>query len=362
MSLLVEAMKKAEELQRQADEPASASPQPHLSLYLDAVDADPTVMSAAGPRKHPALSVPFPADGGRGKEGFVASVASPRTGGVLWSVVCAGLLAMLGVVGYFWWQLRAVEPPPLAARPSAPNAPVSDVASAPPVDPPAPPAENPTASAPSPPVCASAGAASAPAETPPRLTRAVVPPADIPLEHAYQSLQSGRDEEARRAYEHVLQSDGKNTDALLGLATLATRRGEVNRAHGYYLRALETDPTDSTARAGALSLGGQDDADTESRLTEALDRQPDSPSLHFALGNLYARQRRWSEAQQAYFEAYVGEPDNPDLIFNLAVSLDHLRQDRLAAQYYRMALSAADTRTAAFDPTRLRARLLELQP
>ncbi|MDR1934259.1 MAG: hypothetical protein LBS49_01460, partial [Candidatus Accumulibacter sp.] len=60
--------------------------------------------------------------------------------------------------------------------------------------------------------------------------------------------------------------------------------------------------------------------------------------------------------------AYAGEPGDPDIIFNLAVSLDHLRQERLAAQYYRLALDAGAARTAAFDKDRVKTRLLELPP
>ena len=101
--------------------------------------------------------------------------------------------------------------------------------------------------------------------------------------------------------------------------------------------------------------------EAESRLKTALSGQPNSPSLLFALGNLYARQQRWSEAQQAYFQAYAGEPDNPDIIFNLAVSLDHLRQGKLAAQYYQMALDAGNNRATAFNRDQVNARLRELR-
>jgi Flp pilus assembly protein TadD len=62
------------------------------------------------------------------------------------------------------------------------------------------------------------------------------------------------------------------------------------------------------------------------------------------------------------FQAYALEPDNADLLFNLAVSLDHLRQHKLAVQYYRMALSAAETRRGAFDRNAAGKRILELQP
>jgi len=186
---------------------------------------------------------------------------------------------------------------------------------------------------------------------------------DATLERAYETLQAGRLDDAHREYEQVLRRDAKNTDALLGLATIAARRGQQEQAHAYYLRALETNPNDATARAGVISTRTQGDAEfSESRLKTALSSQPDSPALLVALGNLYARQERWSEAQQIYFRVYALEPDNPDFIFNLAVSLDHLRQSKLAHQYYQMALSAAATRLGSFDRNQVQTRILELQP
>ena len=172
---------------------------------------------------------------------------------------------------------------------------------------------------------------------------------------------------AQRAYEQVLRGDQKNTDALLGLATIAARRNDAERAHSYYLLALEANPNDPTAQAGAIQTRGQTDpAQAESRLKTALASQPDSPALLFALGNLYAREQRWGDAQQAYFRAYSTEPDNADFIFNLAVSLDRLHQDKLAAQYYQMALNAADAsgsaRAAGFDREQVLRRVQELLP
>ncbi|MDR2788168.1 MAG: tetratricopeptide repeat protein [Candidatus Accumulibacter sp.] len=406
MSLLMEALRKAEETRRQTDgkgasagpstggatvsaaEPATASSLPDLSLHLDTVDADLTAMSVDAARKRP-----LPGDDDQAEKHsstrVVFAAKPPETTRLLWPIAGVGFLAALGVAGYFWWQLRAVQPPPPAAHPpampttvgapvygipSAPSAPIAEsglapLPPAPEAAPPSPPAERPTAPARpsaraaenSTPVPAEAPPRPEPADKTPRLTRAI-PRTNTPLERAYEALRSGRDEEARDAYERALQTDGRNTDALLGLATLAARRGRVDEAYAYYLRALETDPADATARAGVLSMGGRSDADAESLLTGALARQPGSPPLLFALGGLYARQQRWSEAQQSYFDAYAGEPDDPDIIFNLAVSLDHLRQDKLAARYYRLALGAADGRAAAFDRDRVKARLLELQP
>lgn len=186
---------------------------------------------------------------------------------------------------------------------------------------------------------------------------------DHTLNLAYEAWLADRLDDARRAYEHVLRGDPRNTDALLGLAAIASRQGQNDRAQHLYQRVIDADPNEATAQAALINLRAQNDGGpSESRLRTLLASQPDSPSLHFALGNLYARQSRWKEAQQAFFQSYALEPDNADYIFNVAVSLDHLRQAKLAAQYYRMALSAAETRHGTFDKNAIAKRVAELQP
>ena len=48
--------------------------------------------------------------------------------------------------------------------------------------------------------------------------------------------------------------------------------------------------------------------------------------------------------------------------YNLAVSLDHLGQSGLAADYYRRSLEAARGQSPQFDPDRVARRLAELRP
>ena len=164
-------------------------------------------------------------------------------------------------------------------------------------------------------------------------------------------------------YDKALASDPNNVDALLALAAIAQREGHIGDADRYLQRAIEADPRSPAALAAALgSNAGGDQQASESRLKSLLSTQPESGPLNFALGNLYARQGRWSEAQQAYFNAVAADADNPDYLFNLAVSLDQLRQPKLAAQHYRLALEAAQRHPAAFDRERVKLRLSELQP
>lgn len=401
MSLLMKALKKAEASKQQAAEdipPAALALAddidrplallPETEAHTTAVDID---LSALPPQR------PRPAESGAALAAsrreaaermaagqvFAAKQPSPapRSGWLL--ILGLSVFAALGIGGYFWWQLQPAAPrlqAPPTVRPAAPPSPAA-AASAPPVPTaPAPVtaasvAEKTKANAtPAQVMPAQVGAAplretpvarpqkpAAPREAALHLDK--TSPATLPrLEEAWDALQLGRLEEAQRAYAQVLHSDPRNIDALLGLANIALRQGQSGAAEEYYLRVLEADPDEATAQAGLIGLRGQNDPGlSESRLKTLLSRQPESASLHFSLGNLYARQQRWSEAQQAYFKAFSGEAGNPDYLFNLAVSLDHLRQPRLAAQYYRQALEAsANARSLSFDRQQIIQRLAEL--
>ncbi|MBV5276992.1 tetratricopeptide repeat protein, partial [bacterium] len=297
--------------------------------------------------------------------------------------ILLGLLvtALLGIGGYFWWQMQSlnqgtfVHPaqPALTAlmpRPEIPETPIT---------PTAPPAAIASAAALPALISDLVSPSAAPTQTPGQTPAEAESTAhrtnpqrlpDIPihlsthrakvnptLEHAYQALQDDRLNDAQRNYEQVLRGDPQNVDALLGLASLAVRQGQVGEASHLYLRVLEADPRDPTALASLMNLQGQaDPVLSESRLKTLLAAQPDSSTLHFALGNLLAGQQRWSDAQQAYFRAYTAEPHNADYLYNLAVSLDHLHQNKLAAQYYQNALDAAGMRSSAFDKGQVQRR------
>ncbi len=178
------------------------------------------------------------------------------------------------------------------------------------------------------------------------------------LRNAYIAYRSGKLDEAQPLYLQMLDKDPRNIDALLGLAAIAQQRDEDLPAAQYYSRVLALDPRNAAANAGMSALTTNDNS--ESRLKTLLREQKDSAALHFALGNLYAEQARWGEAQQAYFNAYMLEPGNAEFAFNLAVSLDHLGQNKLAAQHYQRALQLDQPHSAGFDHAQIEQRVLEL--
>jgi len=183
-------------------------------------------------------------------------------------------------------------------------------------------------------------------------------PLDPILNDAYAFYRSGKLEQSQKQYLKVLNLDHNNIDALLGLAAIAQRRGEDNIAAHYYGRVMSLDPRNAVANAGlSVLINGNN---RESRLKSLLNEQPDSSSLHFALGNYYAEQSRWADAQQSYFNAFKLLPKNAELAFNLAVSLDHLGQRKTAAQYYETALKLDTDNHANFDHAKISLRIEEL--
>ncbi len=192
----------------------------------------------------------------------------------------------------------------------------------------------------------------------------VAPPRNIvdpQIERAYTAFQKGDLATARDQYQKALQQEPSNRDALLGLAAIDTRTRDFELAESRYIRLLESDPRDAYAMAGLISLRGNiDPIQAISRLKTLIASQPEVGQLHFTLGNQFAAQRRWPDAQAAYFKAYSLEPENPDFAFNLAISLDQMHQTKPALEYYRRALTLSEARAFSFDKDLASRRISEL--
>ena len=446
MSLLLEALKKAEKAKEEAQrrvkgEPGGAAAPlalqedagrtdsrpvhtraelPDISQPLEILSDD---ISPRGPASAPGAKVPFStvrgaqmrpqpvvreapreppayepaAQGERAAARKVFEVKFKEPNPRLPFYVTMGALGLfaLGTVGYFWYQLR--PPPTLVNLSPAPSgqqtvaavpapAPAPAVSPAPPVAASIPgmPSTRPTGSAtpaipraaPPPPArdpAASAGApvarqgltlrsgSSSAAARDPEPARAA-PQVHPKVQAGYAAYRSGDIEAARTDYQEALRDDPANRDALLGLAAVDVRSGRFEAAEAIYLRLLRADPRDPHAQAALIALRGarQDPLVTETRLKNLLAADPGAHVLNFALGNQLAQQNRWGEAQQEYFKAFASEPDNADFAYNLAVSLDHLRQPRLALDYYQRALALAAKRGSSFEGAAVRERIAQL--
>lgn len=305
-----------------------------------------------------------------------------------------GLFAVSTVV-YFWYQLR--PPAPLVNLNPARNAETSVA-----VAPPASPAPIAVTTAQREPAISGLPGSPTPAsrpKAPPRSLTPAIPPAPREMPHiapapaslkpalpapsaaepratvsrrapevnpkveaGYAAYVAGDAAKARAQYEDALRDEPANRDALLGLGALDVRAGRYESAEALYLRVLQADPRDAEAQAALLALraGRSDPLATESRVKSMLAADPDAHALNFALGNQFAQQNRWAEAQQEYLKAYAAEPDNADFAYNVAVSFDHLHQKRQALEYYQRAIALARLRGASFDVAAAQARTVQL--
>ena len=192
-----------------------------------------------------------------------------------------------------------------------------------------------------------------------RITKQARDRVDPLQQDAWRAYRNGRFDEAGRLYQALLKRDARHVDALLGLAAIALQQGDGPAAARHYARVLELDPRNASANAGLAMLQPDDEA-AISRIKMLLREQDDAAILHFALGNLYAAQQRWSEARQAYASARLLEPGNAGFAFNLAVSLDHLEQDQAALRHYRAALQLDPEQHASLDHAQIEQRIADL--
>jgi tetratricopeptide (TPR) repeat protein len=396
MSLLLEALKKAEKAKEEARQRAGEAPpaedqavrtraelpdikQPLEILSEEISPKEPQPPPAPAPRPGPE---PQAAGRAVAKKVFEVKFKEPNPRLPFYATMGALGAFALCTVAYFWYQLRpppawvnanprpaqvapvqvaAVQPPrpiPVAAQPAIPGLPAVAAVT------PAAVTLEPKQVAPPPRPAAPRVARPVPPRASPVATSRPAPPRVHPkVEAAYAAYLKGDLESARSDYQDALREDAGNRDALLGLAAIDVRTGRLEGAEATYLRALQLDPSDAHAQAGLIALRGArlDPLATESRVKSMLAADPEASVLHFTLGNQLAQQGRWGEAQQEYFKAFSANPDNADFAYNLAVSLDHVRQGKLALEYYRRAVALAERRGASFDIAAARARSAQLE-
>jgi tetratricopeptide (TPR) repeat protein len=439
MSLLLEALKKAEkakeDAQRRAQE-GGGTDTGELRLADDAPPAEarhvmtrdelPSISGPMDIQSDDLRAAPTARSGGLSLQGERAAPPPPRGGGAtdpqapqratarkvfeakvrepnprLPFFIVMGLLGAfaVGTVIYFWIQLRppaplySPDPPapqgelPVAVAPSAPpsaaaSGAVSGIPGLPPVgqaarasEPAAPPprAATPASQPPAPrkiaeppprPAPAPRAAAPRPRPAPAAGVATSRPAARIHpgVAAGYAAYQAGDLERARAEYGRALRDEPGNRDALLGQAAIETRATRYDAARGIYRSLLLADPRDPYAHAALLALPAaqSDPVAAESRLKGLLAGGAEEGVLHFALGNQFAQQERWGEAQRSYATAAAMDPDNPDYAYNLAISHEHLRQPQAALEHYRRALSLGLQRTSSFDPSLAQARVQQL--
>ncbi len=184
---------------------------------------------------------------------------------------------------------------------------------------------------------------------------------NVMVSQAFKAYQEGHYDAATSIYEDVLKNDPDNRDAHLGLAAIAISNQDRKSAYSHYVHLLELNPLDTISMNALIGLSNSaDPVKDESAIKLLIQREDDVPYLYFSLGNLYAKQKRWANAQQAFFDAYRLDTTNPDYLHNLAISLDQMGQYDTALDYYKTAIDLSHNSSTRFDPVPVNKRILVL--
>ncbi|VUD68035.1 hypothetical protein TDB9533_03954 [Thalassocella blandensis] len=180
---------------------------------------------------------------------------------------------------------------------------------------------------------------------------------------AYQAYQQGDFARAAEFYRRALIADPYHRDALLGSAAVAVAQQRYQAAIGFYQAQLNRRPDDDIANAGLLALAAVEGAtpDILSKVNQLLADNPNAAHLYFLKGSLFARQKQWDAAQQAFFSAWSIESERADYTYNLAIALDHLRQYKQALRFYRLTLQLPTINISSRQISQLNHRISQLE-
>ncbi len=166
----------------------------------------------------------------------------------------------------------------------------------------------------------------------------------------YKQFEKGNYQLAKKHYQKALNLAPNDTDIFLGLAAIALIENDTDSATELYTKALQIDPKNNTAISAISTLYEKSKSD-ESTIKKNIEANPNNPWAYFNLGNHHMEEQNWTKALHAFSKANAIAPQTPDILFNIAISLDNLDRVQQAIEAYTMAISAAKYKPANFDPT-----------
>lgn len=179
----------------------------------------------------------------------------------------------------------------------------------------------------------------------------------------YKYFETGNYQLAKQYYQKAIELAPNDTDTFLGLAAIALIENDTDTAIKFYTQALQLDPQNTTATSAISSIYNKRQND-ESTIKRNIAANPQNPWAYFNLGNYHMDMQNWSKALQAFSKANSIAPQTPDILFNIAISLDNLDRVTKAIDAYNMAISAARLKPANFDAVTVQNYVdsLSLQP
>ncbi|HCR85725.1 MAG TPA: hypothetical protein DIV86_03510 [Alphaproteobacteria bacterium] len=180
--------------------------------------------------------------------------------------------------------------------------------------------------------------------------------------NAQEALQAGYYESAITYYKKILETRKNDKKVKFGLATAYHKAGQLDNAKDEYLSILNMDANNSKAMNNYLVLITQENQESAIlKLEELTKKNPYIAAIPAQVGTLYYNKGDMEKAAQYFLIAVQREVKNTNYRYNLAVILEKMQQNKMAAKIYRSLLDdAAKGITIPENPSTLRDRYFTL--
>ena len=160
-------------------------------------------------------------------------------------------------------------------------------------------------------------------------------------------------DEARKQYLKAIELEPAHKNAYWLLGAILEKQDQLSAAISTYKQALEIDPNYAFAHhsIGRLELRMGATESGRKHLLEAARFDPDNASPHMDLAQSFLAERQFERASAMYRRALDREPDDPNVVMALAISLiqDPDRQPNAIEEALKLATRACEL-TGGKDP------------
>ncbi|XP_039745283.1 protein O-mannosyl-transferase TMTC4 isoform X2 [Pararge aegeria] len=153
---------------------------------------------------------------------------------------------------------------------------------------------------------------------------------------------TGRFEESQRAYKTALLYRKNYPDCFYNLGNLYLETNRTNEAMDNWYQAINSNPKHVSAWTNLLALLDNTNQIQKALqiIPKALAELPNSPSIYFAIANIYGKHEQYTTAEKYFHQAIALFKERVQAIHyaNLGVLYHRWRKHDLAKQMYKMAL------------------------
>jgi tetratricopeptide (TPR) repeat protein len=157
----------------------------------------------------------------------------------------------------------------------------------------------------------------------------------------YNEFDNGNINEASRYYKIALKKDKNNIEAMFGVGTCYQVLGQNDDALKYYLDILKINPRHAPAINNLMLILAEKDLDIAIKTLQKITNNNTDSLLLSQLGSLINQTGEYSKSLRCFKIALENDPQNPLIMYNLAITFDTIGNKQSALKFYKSTLMCA---------------------